>query len=225
MKNDNNSGTTHTEQWDKLDCFIFDVDGTLYDQKSVRLVMLGKLLRYYGLRPKKLKELLAVQMFRHIWNNRAGRNMTMDELNRSIGKKLKLTEDKIRKIINKWMFTEPMNAVSDAAYQDVAEYIQKQYLAGKRIVVYSDYPVEAKMKALGLPYHQMFVSGEGITPEHKPSETSIRAIINCLAVPKERVIYIGNSNKKDKKSAEAGEISYCDIKEFRKSINKKNGKK
>ena len=43
--------------------FIFDIDGTLYSQKAMRMKMLKRLLFFYAVRPNRLKELFALKSF------------------------------------------------------------------------------------------------------------------------------------------------------------------
>ena len=50
---------------------IFDVDGTLYNQKKLRLFMLLELLIYYLIRPHKVFQLNAIRHFRNEREKRA----------------------------------------------------------------------------------------------------------------------------------------------------------
>ena len=42
--------------WDDVEGFIFDIDGTLYSQGKVRSRMLVRLMKYYLVRPARINE-------------------------------------------------------------------------------------------------------------------------------------------------------------------------
>ena len=60
--------------------YIFDVDGTLYSQKNVRIKMFFRLVRFYGLRMHRLKELHALYCFRKLREKEDCRNKNFEDL-------------------------------------------------------------------------------------------------------------------------------------------------
>ena len=52
--------------WSNVDGFIFDVDGTLYPQKTVRLRMFFRLIRALLTGSLSIRELYAIYYFRKI---------------------------------------------------------------------------------------------------------------------------------------------------------------
>ncbi len=52
--------------WDNFKAVIFDTDGTLYDQRKLRLHMFVTLLTYYLPRPWRLRKLAILRKFRKL---------------------------------------------------------------------------------------------------------------------------------------------------------------
>ncbi len=58
--------------WKKVCAVIFDIDGTLYDQRMLRLLMFLDLLKYYLVRPSELKDVIILRYFRLLGEGMTG---------------------------------------------------------------------------------------------------------------------------------------------------------
>ena len=64
--------------FNKYDLYVFDVDGTLYYQNKLRLIMGKRLLMYYLLHPLKFKDLIIIKNFRSLRENAKDTNGLFD---------------------------------------------------------------------------------------------------------------------------------------------------
>lgn len=200
--------------------YIFDVDGTLYSQFKVRLSMCVKLLFYYLPRINRINELLAIYYFRKYHEESIYKNESMSSLYSIVSKKVKLCEKQVERVIDKWMFYIPLNYIKKFMYKDIKIFIDKKYKEGCKIIIYSDYPAEKKIDAIGIKYTDMFISGNAGTIEKKPSKTSMKYITDSVKIPIDNLIYIGDREEKDGFSARLLEITYYDVKQFRRQLKK-----
>lgn len=205
-------------EWSSVDGFIFDVDGTLYNQKKLRRGMLLRLMAYYGLRIHRMREPYAIYLFRKLREKPECKSMRFDELYGIIERKVGLSSAVIAGVIQRWMFDEPLDLIRKTAYTDLIRFIKRQRENGKKIIIYSDYPASDKLKSLELPFDYMFTFSENGINEQKPSLNVMNQIVNTIKVPSDRLIYVGDRDDKDKKSAEMMQIQYYDIADFLKII-------
>ena len=203
---------------EKFDNYILDVDGTLYSQKKLRIRMLLRLIIYYGLRPFKIKELFALIYFRKLREDPLYKNESIDKLYILIKKKTNLDVFITEKVIQKWMFTSPLNILKKYAYDDVIDFINEQHKIGKKIIIYSDYPAKDKLNKLEIEFDNIFASGEDGIIEQKPSLNAMKKILKDTDIDINSTLYVGDRNDRDKISADLVGIKYCDIKKFKKKI-------
>lgn len=196
--------------------FIFDLDGTLYSMKKMHRVMALRLLLYYGLRPWKIKELWTIRKFRIFRYRDKYTEVTTELVCEAIAKEMGITAQRVQDVIYKWMFMEPLKVISGVAYIDVLKFLQMAHEEGCKIIIYSDYPAEDKLKAMGVKADLVFVPfvSDGIK-EVKPSRKSMEYIMGNITVHPNKVLYVGDRDDKDGVSAEFAQIDYMDINKFR----------
>ena len=206
-------------KWNEAGGYIFDVDGTLYPQKKVRVNMALRLTKYYLIRPFKWKEVAAIYYFRKLRENEKYKSQPMEYLYKNISLRLGVPEKAIFETIHRWMFTEPLDLLKKYRYTEITDFIIKKYNEGTKIIIYSDYPALDKLKAMGIKYNSVYTSCDESIQEQKPSERAMKKILQDIKIPPEKIIYIGDRDEKDKKSAEIIGIKYYDIDEFRNIIS------
>lgn len=202
-------------------CYIFDVDGTLYSQKKMHILMAVKLLGYYGTHWSKWKELYSLYLFRKFRERESYRKLSVEELAQRVGKEIKTDPNIVEKVIENWMFQIPIELLSKCAYQDVLEEIALLHSHGCKIYIYSDYPAKKKIEKLNVPAEYIFTAEDEDIHELKPSEKAINVILNKIGVDSSKIMYIGDRDEKDGVSAKLASIDYCNVKEWKKSIKGK----
>lgn len=202
---------------EKVQAYIFDLDGTLYSQKKMHIMMAEELIRYYAIHLNRIKDIYYIWKFRKLREYRDNKQISINEL---IGK-MSSSEDKIKNIygvIDRWMFKEPLKLTKSCAYEEVINYIRKEKDRGKIIVIYSDYPVKDKLDALGICADMEVCSEDDNIKELKPSSKAINYIMDRLNADASSVVYVGDRDEKDGESARLSGVVYYDIHEFRKII-------
>lgn len=206
---------------EKLKAFeglIFDVDGTLYSQSSVRLGMALRMGKYYACHLCKVKELWAVAEFRKFREKKDNAALTMEELYSLVAGKVGLAAPRVSQAVQRWMFAEPLELLKRFRYESVIDYINEAYEQGTKIAIYSDYPAKEKLEVLGVHYTRLFVSGDEGFPAQKPCSEAMETILRELNVPIEKLLYVGDRPDKDEASAKIAGVVYSDIRNFRASL-------
>ena len=198
--------------------FVFDVDGTLYSQKKMRIKMGVRLLSFYMLRPHRIKELYALKIFRNLREKDEWKRAGFEELYLEIQKKTSLPLTRIEKSIQYWMFQAPLDIIKSCSYQNVISYINEQHHNQKKVIVYSDYPAADKLKAIGMEYDLVFAFGSDGIDEQKPSLQIMKAIVSKSGCTADQLLYVGDRDDRDKASAESVNMPYCDIRQFRQQL-------
>lgn len=198
--------------------YIFDVDGTLYCQRQMRIKMFVRLMCYYVSHLKSIKELIAIYYFRKLREKEKYRSFSIDKLSEIVADCLSISVDTVSSAIQKWMFEVPLEIIHECSYLEVVSFAKSLYKAGKKIIIYSDYPAKAKISVLEMPYDYIFISGEEGLQELKPSMFAMKHILHSTKLSPDEILYIGDRDKKDGASAELVDIAYCDIQHLRKII-------
>ena len=202
---------------EKVQAYIFDLDGTLYSQKKMHIMMAEELIRYYAIHLNRIKDIYYIWKFRKLREYRDNKQISINEL---IGK-MSSSEDKNKNIygvIDRWMFKEPLKLIKSCAYEEVINYIRKEKDRGKIIVIYSDYPVKDKLNALGICADMEVCSEDDNIKELKPSSKAMNYIMDRLNADASSVVYVGDRDEKDGESARLSGVVYYDIHQFRKII-------
>ncbi len=196
--------------WDQLRLFIFDLDGTLYDQQSLRSFMRKVLLGYYLFRPWRIRELSVIRRFRiEVEKMRdSGNPDPAHQLFVKTASKTAYDPGQVQKLVEKWMYRYPLPYLKRYKYKGVAGLFTLLHQKGKNIAVYSDYPVADKMKALELPADAMLYSLKPEINELKPGTRGLESLMKKFGVRPEQCIFVGDRSDTDGKAAERAGISF-----------------
>jgi len=168
---------------------ILDMDGTLYYQLPVQLCMAVELFFYYLVHINKAKELLELIKYRKSFEN--GRLQASTP------------------IIDYWMLHRPLKYIHFFRDKRLLAFIERLQDTGVKIVVYSDYPVKEKIKALA-PFTPDFAfcgMDDGIKAL-KPDTKGLLYIIGVLREPVENIVFIGDRMEKDGRCAQQLNMDY-----------------
>ena len=193
--------------------WIFDLDGTLYRQAPLRAEMALRLSAYYFLRPWRLSELLLIREYR------AAREKFFlpDEENFGrLDRKYKLPSEKI---INEWMIERALPAVRRWRRKKILSAIDEHRRAGDPAIVYSDYPVEKKLRSMGLTVDHEFWSGDPLIDCLKPEARGLNNIIERLNLLRAEILYVGDRDDRDGEGARRAGVAYLDVKDFERRLN------
>lgn len=200
--------------FNKYDLYVFDVDGTLYYQNKLRLIMGKRLLMYYLLHPLKFKDLIIIKNFRSLRENAKDTNGLFD----ITAKKCNVSVSRVNEVIKKWIYENPIDALIASKDDTLLAIIDKLKADGKTVAIWSDYEADDKLKALKLSTDYVYTAEQERVGELKPSPKGLNLIMSDLNVPKDKTIMIGDRMVKD---GEAAKKAGCDYLILSKSKKKR----
>ena len=200
--------------FNKYDLYVFDVDGTLYYQNKLRLIMGKRLLMYYLLHPLKFKDLIIIKNFRSLRENALDTNGLFD----ITAKKCNVSVSRVNEVIKKWIYENPIDALIASKDDTLLAIIDKLKANGKTVAIWSDYEADDKLKALQLSTDYVYTAEQERVGELKPSPKGLNLIMSDLNVPKDKTIMIGDRMVKD---GEAAKKAGCDYLILSKSKKKR----
>lgn len=195
----------------EYELYVFDLDGTLYDQTRLRFIMASRLMAYYVLHPMRIKELLMLQDFRKTkdsWKGRSEESLICAE----VAKKHKVDTGTVENIVKRWIYENPLSAVAKTKRTAVTEWIEELRKNNKTVVILSDYPTEDKLKALGVVSDAQYSTTDERIGELKPSPKGLEVILNDFAKQADAVLMIGDRDEKDGLCAQSAGVDYVNVK-------------
>lgn len=207
---------------------IFDLDGTLYYQRPFRLRMLRYLAGYIMAHPSHIKDFLIVRKYREVrekWEdcerecegNTRYASLGLDERQyQYVADKMNTESGRVKRVIRFFMLEMPLRFLP--AYKDnmLAETIAGLHKKGITVVIYSDYPVEDKLRALGIEADACYTSADARIGCMKPDPRGIAVILEDLGCPAEDALMIGDRYEKDGLAAEGNHVDYVIVCKSRK---------
>lgn len=200
----------------QYDALIFDIDGTLYNQKKMRLKMIKYLLKFYFVHWSHWKDLLVIMYFRKVREQECYRDKTIDQQYELVAERYSKTAEYVKQVISKWMYEEPLRFIKESVYPEIVSIWREKQKNGALIIVYSDYPASDKLKTIGLKADRIFSADMEEIQELKPSKKAMKLILQEMGIDVNCTAYIGDRYEKDGKSAEYAGITYIDVKQLLK---------
>lgn len=198
----------------KYKAVIFDVDGTLYDQRRLHLYMAVALGTYCLLHPTKLREIRILSAFRS-WREKHGMEVKDSGKNgfeagqyEAVAASLNVSPEIVKKVVKKWMYRAPLRFLPRCRDKRLAEFIAGLHEKGVVTVAYSDYPVEDKLSALGIRMDFRFCAADPEIACLKPDPRGIQSVLRRAGLSADECLYIGDRDEKDGASARSAGIDY-----------------
>jgi len=182
-----------------LRAVVFDLDGTLYVQPPLRRRMAMELLLAPLFGPRRA--LRATRNLRAFRNEREGlrhlgrptESLEALQFSRPAAK-LGVAPDALRATVQDWMFERPLRHLLPCARPGLSEQLARLAAAKLALGVFSDYPVDAKLRALGVRDH-FSVAFDATDPEvnaFKPHPRGFELAAERLGVAPREALYVGD---------------------------------
>lgn len=184
--------------WARVRLVVFDVDGTLYRQRQLRLRMALELLMHSALKrdPKIIAVLAAYRRVRE----RLGPEQVIDFEDALIAQTAAATAvspDEVRSVVSEWIERRPLRYLAACRYPGLSQLFAGLRRGGKSIGVLSDYPAKAKLDALGLTAdHVVFAGDEGIGLL-KPHPRGLEFLMAAAGVEPHETVVVGDRVDRD----------------------------
>jgi HAD superfamily hydrolase (TIGR01549 family) len=177
----------------KYKTVIFDVDGTLYDQRTLRRAILRRFLAAYWRKPfAGARAGRVLQVYRKVHEEMRGHPFSAEAHLKLAAEKSGASDSYVRETVARWMETEPLELLSTCVYSGLVELLQG--LADRGIVcgAFSDYPAINKLKAMKLDHFFKTVSCADEVGWLKPDPRGLLAVLRNLNVEPDTAVYVGD---------------------------------
>jgi HAD superfamily hydrolase (TIGR01549 family) len=207
---------------EEMEALIFDVDGTLYDQGKLRRRMFLDLVVGLARNPLFIQQIKVLYAFR---KNRERLSESGDDV-RSIEKRqyaevaqaLGLSSEEVRRIVNDWVFEKPLKHLARCLYPGVKDLFSLLRQKKIKVGIFSDYPCDAKLRALDLKVDVMVCATDEHVDRFKPHPAGLLFTARELGVPVKQCFLIGDRDDKDGECARRAGMPYLILPRRRISI-------
>ena len=188
--------------WGRIELVAFDVDGTLYDQRRLRLRMMRD-MGWHVLRTRSLDVPVVIGRYRHLREELgdAEQDRFEDELIRRTGLATNRDPYQVRAIAEEWMDRRPLPYLAACRYDGVARLFDGLRRHGKRIGVVSDYPARAKLAALGLEADVIVSATDPAVGILKPHPRGLLDLVARAGAEPATTLLIGDRVERDGEAA------------------------
>ena len=200
---------------------VYDVDGTLYPLWPMRFYMLRELAWRFAHSPVRLlREVRTLQVYRSMLDKMRGRTAgdagVSDPQLHAAARKLGMEPADIHDTVHEWVARRPLRFLPRIAKTDLVETITTLNRRGVPQGVYSDYPPDGKLAALGLGgcFQAVVWSGQRCIGEFKPSPKGFTEIARLLEVEPSDVVFVGDRDTRDGRGARSAGMQFLHIKDF-----------
>jgi FMN phosphatase YigB (HAD superfamily) len=189
---------------------LFDVDGTLYSQKPLRLRMAAELLLAGPLRGRLVTpDLKVLQRYRKLRETlRDGRpeGMSLAEAEYAVpARALGVGLERVREVVEEWIHRRPLRYLAGVRRKGLQAGLQRLREAGLRVGVFSDHRIGHKLEALGV--HDLVDGAWDATDAEidafKPDPRGFEVCCERLGVPCDEAVYVGDRVEVDLEGARA----------------------
>lgn len=191
---------------------IVDLDGTLYFQCGVQCIMGCRMLLYYLSHFWKFKEFMAIMYYR----KQREKNIIgiVDKQYSIVAQKYALNPEHVKKIVWLWLFQKPLAVLKAFKDNKISRIIDECRQKGLKIIIYSDYPTEEKLKVLNVLYDKAYDSTHPEIHTLKPDIKGLQYILESNELEKNEVLYIGDRDSKDGECARRLNVDYIILPKF-----------
>ena len=184
--------------WDLIHLVVFDMDGTLYRQRPLRLRMARDIL-LHTLLQRDVNVITVLAKYRRI-RERLGDEQAADFERASLAETAEATNnspDGVRAIVSEWIERRPLQYLAACRYPGVPQLFTGLQRSGKSIAILSDYPAQAKLQALGLAADHVVSAGDDGIGLLKPHPKGFEHLIAAAGVKPQQTLVIGDRVDRD----------------------------
>ena len=184
--------------WDRIRLVVFDMDGTLYRQRPLRLRMARDLMLHTLLK-RDVSAVAVLARYRRI-RERLGDEQISDFERALIAQTAEATGNSpghVRSIVSEWIEQRPLGYLAACCYPAVRELFDGLRCSGRSIGILSDYPAKAKLEALGLAADHIVYAGDEGIGLLKPHPKGLEILIAAAGMKPQETLVIGDRVDRD----------------------------
>ena len=190
--------------WDAIKLAVFDVDGTLYDQRGLRLQMLGEMLMHAA-RARRIEFIKILRAYRHIREELGERPQQDFErvLIQRTSAATGCSEEQVRATAAEWLEQRPLRHLLRYRFAHLPQLFASLRQRGKIIGVFSDYPARDKLAALKLDADFIVCATDADVSVLKPHAKGLQILMARAGVEPSQTVLIGDRPERDGLAARA----------------------
>jgi phosphoglycolate phosphatase-like HAD superfamily hydrolase len=178
---------------------IFDVDGTLYDQRKVRPCMVRDMFAAVLRQPGRIVKLRILYQFRRMREKHAGEAASDLESRQHVwaAQSAGVSPEKVREVVKEWMLERPLAYLRSCHYPGAQALFSQFQRQGIPIGGFSNLPAQDKLQALRFTA-QVIISATGAEVNRlNPDPTGLLVAAAKLGCPAPECLFIGDQDAKD----------------------------
>jgi FMN phosphatase YigB (HAD superfamily) len=185
------------------------MDGTLYYQKPFRIRMILFLLGHILRHPGSINDMLIIKKYREVREHWNKSDEDLDTAQYEYVAKLKnTTKEHVEEVVKFYMHKAPLRLLPSFKDNELAKIIGNLRDKGIKVIVYSDYPAEDKLKALNIKADRCYCSADARIGTMKPDPKGLKVILSDLGLQSDETLMVGDRYEKDGLAAKACEMDY-----------------
>ena len=177
---------------------VFDVDGTLYDQKRLRRAMALRLVTHLALtaQPATLRVLTTYRRIRESAAEQERDDFEQAALEGAAAAG-GIDVTRARALVAEWMHVRPLPLLARMRYPGLDVLFNHLRAQGTLIGVLSDHPAAEKLAALGLRADVVAHAGGPGIPRQKPDPSGLRHLMEVTGTSPAGTLMIGDRDDRD----------------------------
>jgi FMN phosphatase YigB (HAD superfamily) len=201
---------TPAVDWAGVRAVVFDVDGTLYDQRLLRRRMRTALLAGCLRDPRQIRTVMILKTFREMREELAeeeAENIGTEQYLRP-ARRLGVPPEQVRAAVEAWMHERPLPHLAACRFTGLERLFDGLRRSGRPVAVLSDYPSEAKLRALGLQADLHVDAQHPDVDRLKPHPRGLQYTIERLGMRPADCLFIGDRPERDGACARRAGVPY-----------------
>jgi HAD superfamily hydrolase (TIGR01549 family) len=205
---DRNSVRNPVDRTGRIRGVLFDLDGTLYRQPPLRLAMTAELATLPLRRPFSFStEIKALKSYRRAHEAlRSGgfTNVARNQIEMA-AQSSRLSTERVEQLVREWMHERPLKYLRFVKARGLTALLRWLASRNIRLGVLSDYPAEAKLRALGHQgaFDPILCSTAPEIDALKPDPKGFLYACNKWNLPPSEILMVGDRSEVDGRGAAA----------------------
>jgi putative hydrolase of the HAD superfamily len=193
--------------WDAIRLVVFDVDGTLYDQRGLRLRMLREMASS-AVRNRDIRFINVLRAYRHI-REELGDSLREDferELISRTAARVGCRAEQVRSTAEEWLERRPLPYLARYRYPHLVELFRGLRRQGKTVAIFSDYPARAKLEAMQLEADFIVCATDADVAMLKPHPRGLQVLMPRAGFTPAQTLLIGDRVERDGLAARSASV-------------------
>jgi putative hydrolase of the HAD superfamily len=188
--------------WESCRLVVFDVDGTLYDQKRLRLFMASSMLIEVA-RQRQWQFIRIINLFRKLREQFAEQEIVDFEprLYALTAQLSRRSEFYVRSLVTEWIDRRPLPFLKSCLVPGVSSLFDQIRKSGRQIGIFSDYPSMEKLAAINLTADIQVCAGDPDVKVLKPNPKGLLRLMEIANVTPDQTVFVGDRLARDAAAA------------------------